>query len=285
MSPPSTAATWRRAWSHSSRACASCRKSRSGTRSLGRGGRHVALLIEALSPLEKEADETLHLLWRYLSEQNERIAAAQPTSEELGVLLRNLTGDERRKLEQLIAAVADSSAGALDAATLQTVRIYATRAMQYLDRLQRELETTLPWIGWLRTSPALLAGPQAAPLLAEHWRSLVQELPTDLAWGDVPAACSRAAARLAEIVDEIRRPAGQNHNTAADEAVRYCEEFAAALAVAQSTTAQLFRDLASLATQADTYVQEMDFRFLSTTAGSLPHRLQPGERQTRQPLL
>ena len=221
-----------------------------------------ALLMEALSPLEKEADATLHLLWRYLSEQNERIAAAQPTSEELGVLLRNLTGDERRKLEQLIAAVADSSAGALDAATLQTVRIYATRAMQYLDRLQRELETTLPWIGWLRTSPALLVGPQAAPVLAEHWRRLVQELPPDLAWGDVPTACDRAVARLAEIVDEIKQLAGQNHNTAADEAVRYCEEFAAALAAAQSSTAQLLSDLARLVAQADTYVQEMDFRFL-----------------------
>ena len=60
------------------------------------------------------------------------------------MLLPSLTGDERRKLEQLIAAVADNSPGTLDAGTLQTLRIYATRSMQYLDRLQRELETTLP---------------------------------------------------------------------------------------------------------------------------------------------
>ncbi len=90
-----------------------------------------AMLMEALSPLEKRSDETLRLLWQS-SEQNERIAAAQPTSDDLGMLLPSLTGDERRKLEQLIAAVADSSAGAFDAASLQTVRIYATRAMQYL---------------------------------------------------------------------------------------------------------------------------------------------------------
>ena len=63
-------------------------------------------------------------------------------------------------------------------------------------------------------------------------------------------------------MDEIKQLAGQNHNTAADEAVRYCEEFAAALAAAESSTAQLLSDLARLVAQADTYVQEMDFRFL-----------------------
>ncbi len=204
------------------------------------------ILMEALSPLAKEADGALRLLWDYLSEQKQRIAAARPTSADLGVLLPNLTGDERRKLEQLIAAVADSGTGTLDAVTLQTVRIYATRAMQYLDRLQRELETTLPWIAWLRTAPDLLVGPQAYPALAEHWNMLVQELPGDLAWEDVPAACSTAAARLTEIVDELKRvPAlssGTDHGADVAEAIRYCEGFAAALDSAKSSTSQLLVD-------------------------------------------
>jgi cyclic beta-1,2-glucan synthetase len=219
------------------------------------------MLMEVLSPLENEADETLRMLCQYLSEQKQRIATAQPTSSDLGVLLPNLTGDERRKLEQLIAAVADS-ASTLDAVTLQTVRIYATRAMQYLDRLQRELETTLPWIAWLRSAPDQLVGPQASPVLAEHWSTLVQELPADLAWADVPAACSKAAAQLVAIADELKLQASANHGAAVDEAIRYCEDFRAALDSAKSSTSQLLADLARLTTQAETYVQEMDFGFL-----------------------
>jgi cyclic beta-1,2-glucan synthetase len=220
------------------------------------------MLMEVLSPLESGADETLRVLWSYLSEQKQRIATARPTPDDLGVLLPQLTGEERRKLEQLIAAVADSGVGTLDAVTLQTVRIYATRAMQYLDRLQRELETTLPWITWLRTPPAQLVAPQASPVLVDSWNMLVQELPAGLAWGDVPAACGKAAAHLTEIVDELKRQARENDGAAVDEAIRYCEGFAAALDEAQSATSKLLADLARLATQAETYVQEMDFRFL-----------------------
>ena len=32
------------------------------------------MLMEVLSPLQNETDETLRVLWRYLSEQNQRIA-------------------------------------------------------------------------------------------------------------------------------------------------------------------------------------------------------------------
>ena len=230
------------------------------------------MLMEVLSPLANEADGALRVLWEYLSEQKQRIAAARPMSADLGVLLPSLTGEERRKLEQLIAAVADSGAGTLDAVTLQTVRIYATRAMQYLDHLQRELETTLPWIAWLRTRPGLLIGPQTFPVLAEHWTRLVHELPGDLAWEDVPAACSMVAAKLENIVDDLRQlpafgdGADQRCRHATHEAIRYCEGFAAALDSANSSTSQLLADVTRLAEKPKVMCRRWIFGFSTMTA-------------------
>ena len=71
----------------------------------------------------------------------------------------------------------------------------------------------------------------------------MQELSGDLAWEDVPAACSKAAAQLAEIREELKRQASRNHGAPVDEALRYCEEFAAALDSARSATSQLLADL------------------------------------------
>jgi cyclic beta-1,2-glucan synthetase len=169
-------------------------------------------------------------------------------------LLKKLFRESRLELEELLAKAIETSAEQLDAETIRRISTWIERARHHLTQIQRDIETLCPWSLNMTRAPALFSQEDLRAELAAVWEKFTSSFVFNPPLQDIPKVCSRALKALEKVISLL--------NDDEQDAVSWCESFAAQLENAQSVSNALLEDLQVIRDRAEDYIQKMNFTFL-----------------------
>jgi cyclic beta-1,2-glucan synthetase len=220
----------------------------------------LALLDQPLATVT-DADSSVDEPMRaYLAQVRQQVLAVRHQPDEWHGLLLQLAAEGRRVLDGILLASIEANGSVLDTELIQSLRAYVERVHHHLGDWQRELARLQPWLARFYDAPPYFTNEQAPPPIRQAWRHLRESLPAAPRLNEIAALSATARQRLAQLSQLLADEDSSLAEVTA--AFTWCKEFQQELATAHATAEMLTTGFATLATQADGYVDEMDFCFL-----------------------
>ena len=221
-------------------------------------------LLDTLGLLEASLDQLLTsspdapvaALQAYTAALRQQIHAALHTPEHWTTVTVALTEDGWTELSRLIVVLLEAEASTPDSEMLSGLRITSERVYHHLQNMQRDLDLFLPWLLALHQPPMLFTQPDTSPLIVANWQALVAALPLAPRLHEIDAICDTATPHLASLLNQLQ------NTPATTDARLWCEQLTAKLTATQRRVQTLLAEYQTLATQAETSFQAMDFAFL-----------------------
>ncbi|MBB1511185.1 hypothetical protein H5399_00985 [Tessaracoccus sp. MC1627] len=187
----------------------------------------------------------------YLTELDRRVATVEADPTSWLDALPALLADVRANVSLLLADLVEHGRK-LDPIAVAAMRLHAGLIHRHLEALEREAGLALPWLS-SRPDPAW-SDALGAGTAAEAWQRVLDALPVELTWAELPRASREAAAGARDLVAALAdAPAA---------ARAWARALTASLEVAASAADRTLQSLRSLAGRARAMVTEMDFGFL-----------------------
>ncbi|MCL5999347.1 MAG: hypothetical protein M1546_25280 [Chloroflexi bacterium] len=221
-------------------------------------------LIEIIKQVVDTApdDQSSHLRG-YLTSLRQSIESVRERPELWGDLLVLLVTQKRPELDALLAEFVEPAHAATaqpDVNVLGDLRVWVDRLSFHLSSMQDEWNLLLPWATALGQAPELLRHADTQSPLGQAWQLFVNTFSPAVLLGDLAQMYQVAQMRLTELHVQLRMtPSATEQRWVAEE---WCQQLDDALRRAEATITDVLANLQELTAQADTYVQEMDFRFL-----------------------
>ncbi len=224
----------------------------------------LSVLAESVERVKGSGDEELEQaiasLEEHLAYMCQQAEAAMEDAEHGALLLADL-GDRMEQDLRVLLSKLIQAGSSLDAASLHGLRLWSERAHRCLRDMREERDMLLPWLTLLQHPPALLTKEGTNPDILDAWQALRDSLPGSVRLDEMSKVCQRGAARLKELqarLDTVApEPAGL-----AEEARSWCEQLARDLESARVAAGGWLVGLQVISEEAETYFQDMDFRFL-----------------------
>ncbi len=166
-----------------------------------------------------------------------------------------LLGEDSVALDRRLVALLESEPGLFEPAVLSELRHWSGSLRLHLERMQREMDMLLPWLGAWEELPAFLSGP-LPPALAEAWQRLASIAAAIPSAAELPAVIGTARQSLSDLRTELVQHA------AASDAQEWCQHLDAALAAAAQLGDYLGARLRETAARAEALALGMDFTLL-----------------------
>jgi cyclic beta-1,2-glucan synthetase len=163
-------------------------------------------------------------------------------------------GDLNRKLiEALGAGLSQQGAD-----NLRRLRLAAAQTRQRFENAIRELNVLHPWLRLLAAPPVQLQGDGVQPELALAWEMLLAALFSGPKLNELDGVIREARRQLGQLIQAL----APEDETEAQEIKDWCDELDGALEAGNLAVKALLLGFNEIAAEAETYFQEMEFRFL-----------------------
>jgi cyclic beta-1,2-glucan synthetase len=170
------------------------------------------------------------------------------------------------ELDQTLLSFVEECAEALDTESVRRLRLYTQSVRQRLDNALREVDLLHPWISALSQPPALFSQPEDFPGLSAAWNKLVEVFTGQCGIGRIREVASAGQAALATIIDDLMRLDQSSAYGAPAQRIAAALDWSRSLRTALGSAAEagemLLAEFQALASEAESYVREMDFQFL-----------------------
>ncbi len=230
----------------------------------------LGLLEESLDTLYSSSQEipVTHLR-AYMFSLRETIQTILQTPDHWAVLLTWLNMEAWGTVSSLIIAVLESKPLASKMETLKALRITSERFHHHLTSMQRDVDLLLPWLLPVSQPPAVFVRTAADPLIVAAWQALLSALPSAPRLGELPASCQTVNARLGQL--QACLSTNDDADSQLQEAHAWCARLEQNLNSTYSQVAGLLRGYQTLAANAESRFQSMDFAFLFNTQRKVFH--------------
>lgn len=218
----------------------------------------LAVFRELLGNIKQpEARKQSEALRDELMAIEQQIHALKNEPQARAKLVASLIEDRWSKFSQALTGFIDATYQMLDAAELNTIRIYSDRAFYQLQSTERDVDILLPWLPLLNQPPALFTTSTGS--LLEAWENFLEVLPAMPVLGEITDVYKTAQTRLGKLQSELAR-------LTPDEATRqarlWSDQLAEALNSAKYSAEALLIGIDEISRQAETYFEAMQFGFL-----------------------
>jgi cyclic beta-1,2-glucan glucanotransferase len=232
----------------------------------------VSLLHEIVNGLQASGlTMDIAPLRSHLTQLRQQVLSVRDNSDAWVPLLNRLAGEGWNELNQLLMALVESKAHAMDGETLRRLSLIADQVQNHLYGMQREIEQLSPWLLSLSQLPRLFAIPDAPPAIRDVSRGLRDGQPTAPTLEEMGQDCKERLARLAELSDQLDKNALCGSFEQVQEARDWCKRLAEKLESAATTADALLVGFRDLDQQLERYSKAMDFRFLFDPQRQLFH--------------
>ncbi len=218
------------------------------------------ILSNTLKELEKNtSDSAIVPFGIELDNICERITAIQSQPDKWTATLAWLSGEGWEKVSHLLLQILETDHPNLNPEILNELQLYLDIMHHHLMNMQRNIELMAPWLNDLDQLPVAFARPEN--LAAQAWQKFRESIPVALprlkdaaaTYKDIKAALDELQAGLRDsLISEEEK----------QEANAWCEKLKDDLDSARLRTETLLIGYNDLAAQANTYVNNMDFKFL-----------------------
>ncbi|MDZ7830112.1 MAG: glucoamylase family protein, partial [Desulfobacterales bacterium] len=215
------------------------------------------VLDDIVSNLKKEAYEAVSPVKSQWDHIRNQILAVQDEPKQWIPLLHQMEKAVLPELDQRLADMVEAKGHLLNAADLNTLRLWTQRIHYQLRNARREILQLAPWLSMLDDVPALLQS--ANTPAAEEWNGLKGSLPLMPTIDEVEEICGAALERLDRLQKALNAMAATQER---DEAVTWCAQLKESLLSAQENARYILSDFMEIGRQAEAMVAAMDFPFL-----------------------
>jgi cyclic beta-1,2-glucan synthetase len=229
----------------------------------------VAVLREIVDGLDPAASKAVAPVQDQLAQIREQILTVQGERDRWAPLLTKLQEEDLQELDRLLVALIEANRRALNAATVDSLRIWAKRIRHHLSDVRRELESLMPWLVPLSQLPTLLREGEVNPAVAEAWQPLAAMLLATPHLDEVIQTCKEGQHHLEELRARLVDVNGPTHKLKST--LEWCDQLAEALNAGQRKARQLLDHYQELSTQAEASVTAMEFGFLFDSKRELFH--------------
>ncbi|MCB8945076.1 MAG: cellobiose phosphorylase, partial [Ardenticatenaceae bacterium] len=204
---------------------------------------------------ESLVSPTAQPLRDHLAALRQRLLAASQQPEQWLPLMDYLMNTGLTELNKQMMTLLEAET-AVPAAAVHDWRIYLNRLHDHLRDWQHEMDLLLPWLHIPQQPPALFTKASTSPAVLSAWQALKMALPQHIpTLAQLPHLCQT----LHHHISELQTHLDENEDK---EAIHWCQQLTARLNINCQSIINLIETYKSLAQEADTYCQEMDFQFL-----------------------
>jgi cyclic beta-1,2-glucan synthetase len=171
-------------------------------------------------------------------------------------LLRDqVWSDIHQTLDNLIGKDKENISGR----SYQAFQELRSRLDKYLEGLEHEIDTLLPWLVAFTRPPDLFMESEICPEISKIWMRLLETLHPNLLLIEIPSACDTGLELLGCLLIQFDC-LGLSHKT--HSARNWCETLAQKLQIARTAAVELSQQFQDLSNCCEVLFQDMDFRFL-----------------------
>ncbi len=218
---------------------------------------HLLLLAEAFQHLQP-AEAELTSLRKLVQRMTSKVLAAHDTPQDWRLLLATLSGTDWPELMLELKGILDDAAPALGVEEARELGTWSELTSRRLQSTVRSVDELLPWLLPLGDLPDLFTS-EADTSLSEGILRLEESLPATLSLEAIPRACEDSAELMDDLCASIaKRP----DSPQVQQAMEWCSDLAKRLHAARQAALDLIGQLETLASEAESLFEAMDFRFL-----------------------
>jgi cyclic beta-1,2-glucan synthetase len=208
-------------------------------------------------------------LLKLLSNIRQRILTHKDKPEEHLHLLKEVRIKDWDEFNRLLVSLVKTHASDLDTTYLSNLRIWCDRVSNQLVRVEREIQTLIPWLEILNQPPEILSHEDTDPLVRKTWEEIQKVLTVKTSLIDIPEACREAQVHLGKLHLHLQSSKGKDieYIEKINHALEWCEELKEELDRSRLNTNALVIGYRNLGDTAEDFYQKMDFDFLYN-----PHR-------------
>ncbi len=184
-----------------------------------------------------------------------QVIAARTDPTGWGRLLMELISRNCSEMDEMLAGLAEQGALFISRDALQALHDWSVLTKHHLEYMRRDMEMLLPWLLPAYQPPAEVEQTLSSAPFRTFWQAVREALPPLLTLQEIPPACKTAQERLHALKKALSKDG-------LDNVYSWCQMLERTLGDASLRANSLLSGLQRLQAQAETFFQEMDFRFL-----------------------
>ncbi len=225
-------------------------------------------LLDALSILSEVVEDldladpirTRQPLLHHIAEFQRQILDVRQDTNRWAALWAHLSSSGWANLSQALKTLLEVEGESLEASDFADLRTCNDLVHVHLFRVQREIDTLLPWLSSLNRPPTLFSMDDLDPILRAAWIELHKVLQSSPILKDIPSICRTGKEHLDELkscLDKRESPYEE-----LEVAREWCLWLSGALESTSLEVESLLNNFRELAERIDREIQAMDFSFL-----------------------
>ena len=225
----------------------------------------LCVLRDSVMSIDDLPDHTLNKFQQHVMRICQQIEAVRYDQANWMHVLHTLWTDDKPALDQHLLDVVNAGAGAIAPETIEDLLTYIRVINNHIETMQLEFNTLFPWLSAQQQMPPLFTDVDVPPSLRDAWHTLQQTVRFDMTFAE--------AVRIYPVIEEQLQALqntltvdkftdNQQDEPAIAQATEWCELLLMKVVTAQAEIVSMLTTYDTIAQQAHTLVDDMDFAFL-----------------------